>query len=213
MGISVLQKIARKDSDKEKIAAEVIKNPEALTSLFEGLNSDKAAVRYGCEKTFRFISEKRPELLYPHFDFFVKMLDSGNNFLKWGAIITIANLTGADKKNRFEKIFDKYFSPITGPVMITAGNTIGSAARIALYKPHLIEQITREILKVEKAKYKTKECVNVACGHAIDSFSQFYDKIIDKRPVTEFIKRQLRNTRVPVRKRAEKFLKKNNITS
>jgi len=212
MGIGVIQKIARKGSDKEKIAAEVIKNPEALLSLFEGINSDKAAIRYGCEKTLRFISEKNPELLYSHFDFFVKMLDSENNFLKWGAIITIANLTRADKGNRFEKIFDKYFSTIPGPVMITAGNTIGSAAKIALYKPHLIERITKEILKVEKAKYQTKECVNVACGHAIDSFSQFYEKIIDKGPVIEFIKRQLRNTRVPVRKRAEKFLKKHKIT-
>jgi hypothetical protein len=212
MSTGVIQKIARKGSDKEKIAAEVIKNPEALLSLFEGINSDKAAIRYGCEKTLRFISEKRPELLYPHFDFFVKLLDSKNNFLKWGAIITIANLTGADEENKFEKIFDKYFSPIAGPVMITAGNTIGSAARIALYKPHLIGRITREILNVEKAKYKTAECVNVACGHAIDAFSQFYEKINDKGPVTEFIKRQLRNTRVPVRKRAEKFLKRHKIT-
>jgi hypothetical protein len=96
--------------------------------------------------------------------------------------------------------------------MITAGNTIASAARIALYKPRLIERITQEILKVEKAKYQTKECVNVACGHAIDSFSQFYEKIIDKGPVIEFIKRQIRNTRAPVRKRAEKFLKKHKIT-
>jgi hypothetical protein len=212
MSISIIQKIARKGSDKEKIAAEVVKNPEVLLSLFEGINSDKAAVRYGCEKTLRLISEKNPELLYSHFDFFVKMLDSENNFLKWGAIITIANLTRADKEKKFEKIFDKYFSPIPGPVMITAGNTIGSAAKIALYKPHLIERITKEILKVEKAKYKTEECVNVACGHAIDSFSQFYEKIIDKRPVIEFIKRQLRNTRAPVRKRAEKFLKRHKIT-
>jgi len=212
MSTSVIQKIARKGSDKEKIAAEVIKNPEALLSLFEGINSDKAAVRYGCEKTLRFISEKNPELVYPHFDFFVKLLDSENNFLKWGAIIIIANLTKVDKENRFENIFDKYFSPISGPVMITAGNTMASAARIALYKPHLIERITKEILKVEKAKYRTVECVNVACGHAIDSFNQFYEKINDKEPVIEFIKHQLRNTRVPVRKRAEKFLKRHKIT-
>jgi hypothetical protein len=32
MGISVIQKTARKGSDKEKIAAEVINNPETLLS-------------------------------------------------------------------------------------------------------------------------------------------------------------------------------------
>ena len=212
MRTSVIQKIARKGSNKEKIASEVIKNPQTLLSLFEGLNSGKAVIKYGCEKTLRFVSEKNPELLYPHFAFFVKLLDSENNFLKWGAIMTIANLTKVDKENKFEHIFEKYFSPIPGPVMITAGNTIGSAAKIVSYKPHLIEQITKEILKVEKAKYQTAECVNVACGHALDSFSQFFDKIADKKPVIEFIKHQLKNTRVPVRKKADKFLKKYKIT-
>lgn len=182
-----------------------------IPSLFEGLSSDNAATKYGCEKTLRFISGKKPELLYPYFDFFAKMLDCENNFLKWGAIMTIANLTKTDEKNKIEKIFDKYFSPISGPVMITAANTIGSAAKIALSKPHLIEQITKEILKVEQAKYKTTECVNIACGHALDAFSQFYEKIKDQGPVIEFIKRQLKNKRTPVRKRAERILKKYKI--
>ena len=36
------------------------------------------------------ISEKQPELIYPHFGTFAKLLDSENNILKWGAIITIS---------------------------------------------------------------------------------------------------------------------------
>jgi hypothetical protein len=38
------------------------------------------------------VSEKKPELVYSYFDFLVKLLDSENNFLKWGSIITISNL-------------------------------------------------------------------------------------------------------------------------
>jgi len=46
-------------------------------------------------------------LVYPYFDFLVKLLDSENNFLKWSAIITISNLSSVDSKNQFEKFFEK----------------------------------------------------------------------------------------------------------
>jgi hypothetical protein len=201
------EKISGKGSDKEGIADEAIQNPEWIQPLLEGLSASQANIKYGCEKILRIMSEKNPALLYPHFDFFVQMMDWENNFLKWGAIMTVANLTVVDAQNKFDKIFDKYFSPISGPVMITAGNIIGSAAKIARVKPHLTQKIIHEILRVEKAHYQTDECLNIACGHAIDSFSKFYDVIEDKNEVNKFITKQLLNTRVAVRKRAEKFFK------
>ncbi len=208
---AILRKIARQGSDKEKMAAEVMKNPEMLSSLFEGLKSDRPAVKYGCEKTLHFVSERKPERLYPHFDFFIRMLDSENSFIRWGAILTIANLTKADTENKFEKIFDRYFSSVSGPEMIAAANTIRSAAVIAPFKPHLVDRMVREILKVEGAKYKTKECVNVTIGHAITAFDTFYEKCGDREPIIAFVKRQLMNARPSVRKRAEKFLKKHKV--
>ena len=90
---------------------------------------------------------------------------------------------------------------------------MGSSARIALAKPELTERITREILKVEKAKYKrhgklSPECRNVAIGHAIDSFDKFFEQIENKAAVIAFVKRQLSNTRKPVAKKAERFIRK-----
>ena len=207
--ISQLQKeIAEKDSDKEEIADRVIKNPESLEEIFEGLNANKANIKYGCEKVLRLISEKNPAVLYPWFDFFVELLNSDNNFLNWGAIKIIANLTTVDSENKFESIFSKYFAPIPGPQLIPAANTIDSAAIIVLTKPHLTDRITRELLKVEKARYQTVECRNIALGKAIKSFDQFFDQIEDKEPVIKLIKKQLKNTRNATKKKAEKFLKK-----
>jgi hypothetical protein len=210
---NLLQKIARKGSDPAKIAAQVIKSPELIAGVMEGLGANKPVLKYGCEKILRIVGERKPELLYPQFNFFTTMLDCKNSILKWGAIISIANLARADGENKFESIFDKYFAPITGPVMITAANTIGSSARIALAKPHLADRISKEILKVEGAEYKTPECRNVAIGHAIDSLDQFFDHVQDKDCIIRFVTKQLMNTRTPVRKRAEKFLKKRNILS
>lgn len=207
----LLQEIAKKETDIDEIADRVINNPELLSEVFQGLESDTARIKYGSEKVLRLISEKEPKILYPHFDFFASLLDNENNFLKWGAIITIANLAAADSEGKFEKIFNKYFAPIPGPKLIPAGNVIGSAAKIALAKPQLTDKIANEVLKVEKAKYQTTECRNIALGHAIKLFDRFFDQITDKEPVINLVRKQLKNTRNATRKKAEKFLDKHNL--
>ncbi len=211
-----VESITRQIKDKkdiDKIAGQVIKNPVLIKELVEQLTTEKSSLKFGYEKILRLISEKSPELIYPYFDDFVKLLDSENNFLKWGTIITIANLTAVDSKNKFDKIFKRYYSPVSGPDLIPAGNTIGNSWKIALAKPHLTEKIAKEILKVQNAKFIhhgkfSPECKNVASGHAIDSICMFFDKIKNKKPVIEFVKNQLNNGRMAVRKKAEKFLKK-----
>jgi len=204
----LLQQIAQKEIKEDKIADKVIEQPELLSEIIEGLNSHEAHIKYGCCKVLRIISEKEPALLYPKIDFFIDHLDSDNNFFKWNAILIVANLSFVDSKNRIEQIFDKYLLPISGPTLITAANTIRGAAKIALAKPKLTDKITQELLKVEKAEYQTTECRNVVLGHVINSFSEFFDQIENKRPVVELIRKQFKNTRSGTRKKAEKFLKK-----
>ena len=205
---TLLQQIGQKEADKEEIAGNVIKKPELLSEVFEGLSADKADIKYGCAKILRIISEKEPEVLYPQIGFFIDLLDSDNTFLRWGAIHIVANLAAVDSEGRFDGIFDKYFAPIPGPVLITAANVIGGAAKIALAKPKLTRKVARELLKVERAEYQTIECRNIALGHAIKSFDQFFDQIEDKEPVIKLVEKQLENTRSGTRKRAEKFLKR-----
>jgi hypothetical protein len=205
----LLQQIARKDSNKNKIAEKVIKNSELLPELFTGLQTTEARIKYGSNKVLMIISEKNPAVLYPKFDYFVIQLDSENNFLKWGAIEIIANLCKVDSLHHFENIFTKYFSPIEGHHMITAANTIKAAVKIALNKHNLIEKISHEILKVEEADYETEECNNIVIGQAIKSLDKLFPQLKTKEPVFAFVKRQLKNKRPATRKKAETFLRKN----
>ncbi len=207
----VISECGRKGVDLDTIAQQVVERPERIADLVDALQSEKGTARYTYEKVLRRVSERRPELVYPWFDAFAAMLDHDNSFLKWGAIMTIANLTAVDSEGRFETIFEKYYAPIGGPVMVTAANIIGSSPKIARAKPHLAERIAREILKVRKAKYDSHgrpspECRNVAIGHAVEAFDGFFDQISDKASVLEFVKSQLKNTRKPVVKKAERFL-------
>lgn len=214
--MNIIEKIAQKGSDKAAVAQEIIGNPEYLPDLLQGLHHKRGNVKFGCEKTIRLVSEKRPDLVYPYFDELAKMLDSDNSFLQWGTIVTISNLVSEDGAQKFEKIFKKYFSLITGTSMVAAANVIGSSWKIVRAKPALTGKIVQEILKVKAARYEYKgelspECNNVACGHVIDAFECFYDKIENKQPVIRFILDQRKNTRKSVALKAEKFLKKHKI--
>lgn len=214
--MNMAQQLGQKGADVGAIADHVVENPEHIAELIKGLKAPKGTTRYGYEKVLRLVSERRPELVYPWFEVFAGLLDGDNSFLKWGAIMTVANLAAVDSENRFETIFEKYYGPISGATMVTAANIIGSSAKIALAKPGLVERITRELLKVEKAEYQSRgrpspECRNVAIGQAIDSFDQFFDRIEDKTPVVRFVKRQLKNPRKPVVKKAERFLRRHKI--
>ncbi len=205
----LLKQLGRKGVDPERITDRMLKNPPLLDELVEGLQAEAARVRFGCAKILRLVAERQPGLLYPRFDFFVRLLDSENKIFQWEASFVLSHLARVDRENKFDAIFERYFAPIPGPVMITAANVIGGAARIALAKPHLADRIAAEVLKVERARYQTAECRNVAIGHAILSFAAFFGALGAKAPVVKFVQRQLKNSRNATRKKAEQFLKRN----
>jgi hypothetical protein len=209
----IIERIAVKGADISALADQLIADDKQIPKLVEALPVEKSSKKYAYEKALRFVSERRPELVYSYFDIFCRMLDHENNFLKWGAIIIVANLTVVDVEKKFEAIFKKYYAPINGPTMVTAANIIGSSVLIARAKPALIDDIVFELLRVEKARFLLKgdpspECRNVAIGHAIDSLDLLYNRIGNKAKIDGFVKRQLDNTRKQVVRKAEQFLRR-----
>ena len=70
--LSLLQQIARKNSDKDKIAEKVIEDTNYLPELISGLQASEARIKYGSNKVLIIISEKNPAVLYPKLDFFIR---------------------------------------------------------------------------------------------------------------------------------------------
>jgi hypothetical protein len=199
--------LSKKSVNIGTIADRIARRPQLLLEVFEGLSADQARVKYGCLKLLRLMSERQPAVLYPEFDRFVALLDSENNILKWGAIIVIGNLAVVDSRKKIDRMLDRYLSPITGPVLITAANIVGGAARIAMAKPYLSDKVARGLMQVEVANYQTAECRNVALGKVVESLARFFDRVKDRRRVLAFVERQLDNRRATVRRKAAAFLK------
>ncbi len=57
--------------------------------------SKTAMIKYASTKKAIAISKEDPSELYPDFDFFVELLNSENQIIKWTAIQVIGNLSNA----------------------------------------------------------------------------------------------------------------------
>jgi len=198
--------LEKKDADAEHIAQKVIEHSELLPELLSGFSSTNPRIRFGSAKVLRTISEHHPKLLYSRMSFFVDLLDSHNNILKWNAIDIIANLTMVDSHNKFNRLFKKFYSHLYDGSLITAGHIVDHSGKIALCKPELRDKITNELLKVEELPLPTSECKQILIGHSINAFQVCYDKIRNTDKIVSFAKRQLKSSRHATKAKAERFL-------
>jgi len=207
-GLCILDKLKERETNVEELAREAIKNKELLHELFNGISSANPRIKFGSAKILRIVSERNPKILYPSMEFFVNLLDNENNILKWNAMDIIANLTVVDSHNKFNRLFKKFYGYLYEGSLITAGHVVDNSGTIALAKPELQGEITKELLRVEEIPLPTEECRNILIGKTMKTFNVYYDKIKDKDEVISFVKRQLKNSRKATKDKAEKLLEK-----
>jgi HEAT repeat protein len=205
---ALVARLTARGLDAARVVAQVKRKPELVEALIASAGSETARVKFSAIKVLRTLSEQAPELIYPHFDFFVGLLQHENSILRWNAILALGSLAVVDRETKVEGVIDAYLAPISGPNLIDATSTIRGAATIALAKPHLADTIAKRILGVDRASYATPECQNVAIGHAIRALGQFLVSINDKVAVRQFARRQVNNPRPATRRKAQALLKK-----
>ena len=208
----LLEKIQGKP-DLEAFVKEVLQQPEYIPVLFAIIKNDPGSAKFYCEKVIRIVSERKPEYVYPYFEEVAALIGSPNSFIKWGAIITLSNLTAVDTENKFASIYEKYFGLIAADAMVTAANVIGNAWKIILSKPEYEQDITKRLLRIPQNTYLYKgepspECRNILCGHAIDCFDKYFEVAHDKNGILAFASAQTHNPRKQVAKKAAALLKK-----
>lgn len=191
----------------ERFAVRASKDGTVLSEVVKGVSSDKAKIKYGCAKVLRILSETDPEVLYPKWNSIVDMLDFENTFLRANAVHVIANLTKVDSKNRFEKLFNRYYELMNDKSMITTGNLVGMSGVIVAAKPELETRITNKLLSIDKTHHGS-ECQNVIKANAIKAFDEYFGESRSRKKILDFVRGELKNTRPSTRRRAEDFLKK-----
>jgi len=202
----MLSGLENKDFDSKTFAKKVIENPDLINQYLDGLLSKNETYRYNCFKVLYLVSEKKPDLLYPHWNFFINHLRSDNNYHKMSAVLIIANLTSVDTENRFENVFDEFFENLKSKKTIVPIYVVKSSGKIVNFKPDLEEKITELLLNIENIHPgKQIELVKAA---VIESFSKFYEKAEKKDEILRFVKNQIDSNSTKTRKSAKDFLTK-----
>lgn len=203
----MLPDMNNKDVNIESVAEKALADRELLSEILDGLTSKEETLRYNCFKVLMLISETSSELLYPKWDYFVKLLSSDNSYRKMSAIQLIANLTKVDIENKFEKIIDKYYGLLNDKSMIVAVYVANNSGKIVEAKPHLESQITNKLLDIDRTHHPEGRKPLIKAG-AIEAFEEYFTEAANRERIIAFIKEQQCCDSPKTRKLAQNFLRK-----
>jgi hypothetical protein len=196
---------AQETKDLRKMKKKVFET-ERLREALDGIMSKKDEVRTISFKILKRVSKEQPNLLYSEWDYLANLLDSDNHYHRYMSINLLANLAKVDVRNRFEKIFDKYFGNIDGERTMVAGQAALNSGKIAKVKPNLRAKITSRLLNIDNT-HQGKQ-VELVKAYAIEALDEYFEGSSEKNRILDFVKAQLESRSPKTRKVAKEFLKK-----
>jgi len=207
--MSELPDLGEKGVDIEAIAERALENERVLLQLLQGIspNAKKTTIRNNSFNALMLLAERHPEVLCSRWDYFVELLKSDNSFSQYPAVHIIATLVEADEDDRFDAIFDSYYSLLDDESVMIAGHVAGVSGKIAKAKPKLQTRITKRLLNIDATHFEPgrKDLIK---SYAIESFDAYFEEAENKEEIVEFVRRQLDCTSPKTRKIAKSFLRK-----
>lgn len=191
----------------EKIFKKVLEEKSFLSNVLQGVLAKEDSERYPNVIAVELLSEKNPEILYPHWDFFADILKNKNAFHRSTAVVTISNLTLIDNDEKFEDLFDEYFRLLDDESVIVTRKLAMNAGKIAKVKPSLRVKIRNQLLSFDDTHH-TASCKDLIKGDIIESFSEFFEYLEDKDEIFKFVKNQLSSSSPSTLKKIKEFLSK-----
>jgi hypothetical protein len=179
-----------------------------ITLDLEKLSSKNPGIKYGFAKELLKIGANSPRVLYPHLDYWTKMMGSDNNILKWTAIDIIGYVSAVDKENKTDKLIKNLLLFLHGGHLITCNHAIFAMGLLAQNKPERRNSIIKELLSISKDTFDTEECKNIATGKVLETLRSFLDDIRNNKDAIDFIERAKNNTRNATKKKADLLSKK-----
>ncbi|KYK32269.1 MAG: hypothetical protein AYK22_01960 [Thermoplasmatales archaeon SG8-52-3] len=201
----MISELEKKEIDQNTHANNLINNLNLLQEYLDGLISKNETYRYNCFKVLFSVSEKKPDIIYPYWDFFINHLDSKNSYHKMSAVLILANLTAVDTEKKFETIFEKFYDNLKSEKTIVPIYVIKSSGKILKFKPNLEGKITDLLINIEKI-HQGKQ-IELLKSAVIESFTEFFPNSKNKLEIINFVQEQIKSSSPKTRKIAKDFLK------
>lgn len=190
--------------DVNKLVKDALYDETLFKELLCGVKSKDNTIRSNSFQILLKISEDKPEFLYPQWDYFHDLLLNANSYFKYIAIYILANLTAADRENKFYTIFDDYFNILAGDKVMNASHVALNTPIIIKNKPELESEIIEKLLNIDTIHQgRQKELVK---AYAIEALQKIYPTATDKEKIMKFVEAQLESSSPKTREIAACFL-------
>ncbi len=190
------------------MAANAQADDAVLAGLIAGLFSKDLDAKQRSFQSLHLLARTSPGRLYPRYwDEIAAFLDSPSVDAKYIAIYLLAGLAAADTEDRFDDIFNKYFSLLDDNTLIAPTHVALNAAAVFKAKPDLREDIVKLLVSTDRTHHTPSRKALIA-AYAIESLDKVFDDIEDKASVLDFARFYLTAPRPKARKIAKDFLKR-----
>jgi hypothetical protein len=197
--------------DPQLMAQHAVGNKRALQDLLDGISpkTQKSIIRESSSKAVLYLSEQHPDVLLPHWAYFVKLLKSDNGFSKYVAVHVIANLVTAGDDGRFEKSFNIFYKLLDDESVMVASHVAGVSGQIARAKPQLQLKITQRLLGIAQTHFPAERQALII-SYAIPSLDEYFadSPAREQDRVLAFVQQQIGCASPKTRKLAKDFVKK-----
>lgn len=195
----------------DRIAELAIDNPALLQELLAGIapQTQKSARREKCSQALIFMAETWPEILLPHWDYFVQLFKGSNGFSKYVAIYVIASLTKAAPDN-FASALEDYLALLDDDSVMVSSHAALNAAKIAVACPSQQAEIIRQLLLIDQTHHDPNH-LSLVKAYVVETLDILYPIATNQTEIMEFIKAQIDCPSPKAVKLVKSFLKKYSI--
>lgn len=168
---------------KDLYANHIAKEPKKyLDSIIKGLGSDQKRIQSGCAELGSFLSEDRPELLYPHIDLFMNNLEAKEPVLRWEAVCTIGNLAEVDGAGKVLNQLNSIIAFLDDKSIVLQGHAVRALTKIVKKHPERGKQVLDALVSA-RAKFPGNRV-----GFLVEAMGFFAPLPKDRSKALEFAK-------------------------
>lgn len=192
----------------DRIAEMALDDADLLNDLLAGITpqKQKSARRENCSQALMFMAETWPEMLLPHWDYFVQLFKSCNGFSKYVAIYVIASLTKAAPE-KFASTLEDYFTLLDDESVMVASHAALNTAKIAQSTPSHQAEIIRRLLQIDQTHHDSGH-LGLVKAYIVEALDILYPTAVNQSEILEFITAQIECPSPKTVKLAKAFLKK-----
>jgi hypothetical protein len=191
----------RDEVPNQELAEQIVKKKDraAVKELVEYLSNKDRAIQSDCIKVLYEIGFRQPSLIAEHVNTLIKLLDSKNNRLQWGAMTAIDEITPEKPKAVYEAL-PKIMAIADAGSVITRDHAVGILTKLCAVKQYAGDAFT--LLIEQLANCPTNQ---------LPMYAENAVPIINQKNKTAFIKvlqsRLNEMEKETKRKRVEKVIK------